>query len=206
MKKFFLTLAIAFVAATTAFAQLGGLSVGAGYLDNTVTSVTTAGSTTTTTSKTYGGFYGGLSYNLLTLGPGINIVPGLYFASVSFKDDGTIYQTGSESYLAVPVNFSYKLDLVPGTLAIEPYAGPTFAYGLSSKTVTGTGSVAVTSDNYDGTTYGKFDLLVGAGLAFDIVDMIRVSVGYNFGLLDRDSDDSNVFKTSNLNFGVAYLF
>ena len=210
MKKLIITLAIALAACTAAFAQKG-LSVGAGYLDNSIKTVYTSGSTSTTNTQAYGGFYGGLSYTVLSLGPGINITPGLYFASTSFKDVDTILgvettTTGNESYLAVPVNFSYKLDLVPGTLALEPYAGPTFAYGLSSKGATTAGSTTISSDHYDGTTYGKFDLQVGVGLAIDIVDMIRVSVGYNMGLLDRNSDSDYKVTTSNINFGVAYLF
>ena len=210
MKKLIITLAIALAACTAAFAQMG-LSVGAGYLDNTVKTVYTSGSTTTTTSDTFGGFYGGVSYTVLTLGPGINITPGLYFASTSYKNVDTILgvettSTGSESYIAVPVNFSYKLELVPGTLALQPYAGPTFAYGLSSKAATTAGGTTLSTDNYDGTTYGKFDLQVGVGLAFDIVDMIRVTVGYNMGLLDRNSDSDYKTTTSNINFGVAYLF
>ena len=208
MKKLIITLVIALAACTAAFAQKG-LSVGAGYLDNTVKTVYTSGSTTTTNARTYGGFYAGLSYNVLTLGPGIGITPGLYFASTSFKGEEDLVggvTSGNESYLAVPVNFSYKLDLVPGTLAIEPYAGPTFAYGLSSKTTYTLGNTSNTTDRYDGTTYGKFDLQVGVGLAFDIVDMIRVTVGYNMGLLDRDSDSDYKVTTSNINFGVAYMF
>lgn len=212
MKKLIITLAIALAACTAAFAQKG-LSVGAGYLDNSIKTVYTSGNTSTTNTQAYGGFYGGVSYTVLTLGPGINITPGLYFANASFKDEDTVLgvktiTTGSESYLAVPVNFSYKLELVPGTLALQPYAGPTFAYGLSSKgtfwdEVT---DKTTTTDNYDGTTYGKFDLQVGVGLAIDIVDMIRVSVGYNMGLLDRNSDSDYKLTTSNINFGVAYLF
>ena len=211
MKKIIITLALAVAACTTAFAQLGGLSVGAGYLDNTIKSVYTSGSTSTTTTQAYGGFYAGLSYDVLTIGPGITITPGLYFASTSFKDVDTVLgvtttTTGNESYIAVPVNVSYKLNLVPSVLAIAPYVGPTFAYGLSSKGSVAVGNTTTTSDHYDGTTYGKFDLQVGVGLAFDIVEMVRVSVGYNFGLLDRDSDEDTKVTTSNLNFGVAYLF
>ena len=208
MKKLIITLAIALAACTAAFAQKG-LSVGAGYLDNTIKTVYTSGSTSTTTARTLGGFYAGAAYDVLTLGPGIIITPGLVFASTSFKGEEDLVggvSSGNESYLAVPVNFSYKLELVPGTLAIAPYAGPTFAYGLSSKSTYTLGSTSNTTDKYDGTTYGKFDLMVGVGLAFDIVDMIRVSVGYNMGLLDRDSDDSYKVTTSNFNFGVAYLF
>ena len=36
--------------------------------------------------------------------------------------------------------------------------------------------------------------------------MIRVTVGYNMGLLDRDSDSDYKVTTSNINFGVAYMF
>ena len=203
MKKFFLTLALAAVA-TSAFAQIEGLSAGAGYLTNTLKSTYTSGSSSTTHSYDFGGFYAGVNYTLLEIGPGIAITPGLQFASVTYKEDNT---TWGESYLAVPVNFSYKLDLVPGTLAIQPYAGPTFAFGLGSKNTYTIGSVSTTSDMYgDDSDYGKFDLLVGAGIALDIVDMIRVTIGYDLGLLDRDSSDNGKIKSSNLNFGVAYLF
>ena len=44
-------------------------------------------------------------------------------------------------------------------------------------------------------------------LALDVMDMIRVHVGYNQGLLNRNNDsDGSVIKTSGVNFGVAYLF
>ena len=38
------------------------------------------------------------------------------------------------------------------------------------------------------------------------MDMVRVHVGYNVGLLDRDSSDNSVIKTSGINFGAAFLF
>ena len=207
MKKLIITLAIALATCTAAFAQKG-LSVGAGYLTNNVSTAVTVGSTTTTSVQAYDGFYAGLSYNVLTLGPGINIVPGLYFANASYNEENTLTTNkGSESYIAVPINISYKIELVPGTLAIEPYVGPTCAYGLSSKWSTTAGSVTVEGDRYgDNSKYGKFDLQVGGGLAIDIVDMIRVSVGYNYGLIDRHSADDTKVNTSNINFGVAYLF
>ena len=53
----------------------------------------------------------------------------------------------------------------------------------------------------------KFDILIGGGVALDVMDMVRVSVGYNQGLLNRNNDsDGSVIKTSGVNFGVAYLF
>lgn len=212
MKKFFLTLAIAFVAATTASAQLGGLSVGAGYqsytdhADYTVT-LPIVGAVTFNENDPYAGFYAGLSYNLLTLGPGINIVPGLYFSSASYKSANNGDIQAKQNFLGIPVNFSYKLDVVPGTLALEPYAGPTFSFALGYKT---------TSDNWKNTTdmysddsdLGKFNLALGGGLALNIVDMIRVTVGYNYYLLNLyKGDGAGTYQRNGvLNFGVAYLF
>lgn len=217
MKKFILTLALAVAASTAAFAQLGGLSVGAGYQTNNYVSTYTNGNNSSTSTYDFGGFYAGASYTVLTLGPGISITPGIYFSSLSFSGSDTVLGvTGQkdwkESYLSIPVNFGYKINLLPGVLAIAPYVGPTFALGLSSKG-TNTVSVAGTSTssdfdmyNDDDTTYGKFNVYIGGGLAIDIVDMIRVTVGYNYGLLNRDSADNYTGKNSGVNFGVAYLF
>ena len=36
--------------------------------------------------------------------------------------------------------------------------------------------------------------------------MVRAYVGYNIGLLDRNTSDNAVLKASGVNFGVAYLF
>lgn len=212
MKKIIITLALAVAACTTAFAQLGGLSVGAGYqsytdhADYTVT-LPVLGSTTFNSNDAYSGFYAGLSYNVLTLGPGIGITPGIYFSSASYKnaDNGDIQS--KQSFIGVPVNFSYKLDLVPGTLAIQPYVGPTFSFALSYKSTTD--NWKNTTDNYsDDSDLSKFNIALGGGLALDIVDMIRVTVGYNYYLLNLYKGDGNGTYQRNgvLNFGVAYLF
>ena len=57
-------------------------------------------------------------------------------------------------------------------------------------------------------------LYLGGGVAFDIADIVRVSVGYDYGLLNRlnvdifdDNDVDYHFKeTGRLSVGVAYLF
>lgn len=215
MKKFILSIALVAAAATTAFAQIEGLSVGAGYTTSTMKVTATSGSTTNTDTQEFGGFYAGASYTVLTLGPGIGITPGLYFSSVSYKKDKDILggvESGSESYLNLPINFSYKLDLVPGTLAIAPYVGPTFSLGLASKVKYENGSTTNTTDLYgDDSDYSKFNIAIGGGLALDIVDMIRVTVGYNYGLLNRYTGDQDPVKynynnNTGFNFGVAYLF
>ena len=210
MKKLIITLAIALAACTAAFAQKG-LSVGAGYQSYTdhadYTWSTPLGDVVFNSNDPYAGFYAGLSYNVLSVGPGINIIPGLYFSSASYKDADNGDIQAKQSFLGIPVNFSYKLDLVPGTLAIEPYAGPTFSFALAYKSTTN--NWKNTTDNYaDDSDLSKFNVAVGGGLALDIVDMIRVTVGYNYYLLNLYKGDGKGTYQRNgvLNFGVAYMF
>lgn len=210
MKKLIITLAIALAACTAAFAQKG-LSVGAGYQSYkwSVTTPKLIGDGTNTTNHDFGGFYAGASYTVLTVGPGINITPGLYFSMASYKDsDYPDDIQAKQSFIGVPINFSYKLDLVPGTLAIEPYVGPTFSFGLKyTSTIDGWDH---TTNNYaDDYDTSKFNVALGGGIALDIVDMIRVNVGYNYYLLNvynGDNGDVKYQRNGVLNFGVAYLF
>ena len=107
----------------------------------------------------------------------------------------------------IPVNFSYKFNLVPKTLAISPYLGPTFSIGLSKKSTADkwSNTANLYSDDFH---YGRFNLALGGGIALDIVDMIRVTFGYNQYLLDAYTGDNDVkYKRNNaVHFGVAYIF
>lgn len=210
MKKLIITLAIALAACTAAFAQKG-LSVGVGYQSYTLHqdyTVTIAGiDLTSKADNAFGGVYAGASFQLLSFGPGINFIPGLYFSATSYKDSDDADTQAKQSFIGVPLYFSYKLDLVPGTLAIEPFVGPTVSYGLSFKG---------TADNWSHTTdfysddynFKKLNVAVGGGIALDIVDMIRVNVGYNYYLLNLYGGDGqgNVNRNGAVSFGVAYMF
>lgn len=211
MKKFFLTIALAAVA-TSAFAQVDGLSVSVGYQSYTFhqdysTTIPIIGTVTAKSDDAFGGFYAGVNYTLLTLDPGISITPGLYFSTASYKNADNADIQAKQSYIGVPINFSYKLDLVPGTLALEPFVGPTFSYGLSYK---GTANNWTDTTNYytDDYDYARFNVALGGGLALNIVDMIRVNIGYNYYLLNLYTDDGNgnVNRNGVLNFGVSYVF
>lgn len=211
MKKLIITLAIALAACTAAFAQKG-LSVGVGYQsytlhqDYTIT-LPVLGDVTMKSDNAFGGVYAGASFQLLSFGPGINFIPGLYYSATSWKDSDDADVQAKQSFVGIPMYFSYKLDLVPGTLAIEPFLGPTFSYGLTFK---GTGdNWTNTTDYYSGDyKYNKFNVALGGGIALDIVDMIRVNVGYNYYLLNLYGGDGqgNVNRNGALSFGVAYMF
>lgn len=192
MKKIILTLALAAVAALSANAQIG---IGVGYNTKTLT--------TGNNTANYAGVYVGGTYNM-PLASGICVAPGIDLSYVS--NSGTLLTVdykNTELYVGVPILFNYAIEIADG-FKLTPFVGPTISFGLSSKHWD---EALGTSDNYaNGSNYGRFDILVGGGLAFDVMDMIRVSVGYNMGMLDRNSADDTTTKASGYHFGVAYLF
>ena len=197
MKKIILTLALAAVAAIGAHAQIG---VGVGYTQKNFTDVFNAEA----------GLFVGANYNI-ELVNGIAVAPGVEFAMLNWKEDDNNYQ--KENYIAVPVMFNYGIEIVDG-IKIAPYLGPTFSFGISSKGRNSLSTIAsaILGGSSEGSLYGEnsnytqFDILVGGGVAIEVMDMIRAFVGYNQGLLDRWNNDNATVKTSGVNFGVAYLF
>ena len=197
MKKIILTLALAAVAAIGAHAQIG---VGVGYTQKNFTDVFNAEA----------GLFVGANYNI-ELVNGIAVAPGVEFAMLNWKKDDNNYQ--KENYIAVPVMFNYGIEIVDG-IKIAPYLGPTFSFGISSKGRNSLSTIAsaILGGSSEGSLYGEnsnytqFDILVGGGVAIEVMDMIRAFVGYNQGLLDRWNNDNATVKTSGVNFGVAYLF
>ena len=195
MKKIILTLALAAAAAVCANAQIG---VNVGYTTKNFTNG----------MSNEGGLFAGATYNI-PLVNGICVAPGVEFAMLNYTKDANNYQ--KENYLAIPIMFNYGLELMDG-FKLVPYIGPTFSYGLSSvikggATVFGITATTGDIDMYDGTDYNRLDIMIGGGVALDVMDMVRAFVGYNQGLLNRNNDtDGSVIKTSGVNFGVAYLF
>ena len=170
------------------------------------------------------GVYAGLSYNipLSAVGTGsLGIAPGLYASYLMKKDAGLAVVRGdlSESYLSVPFNFNLTFPVADGVKALA-YAGPTFQCGLSSKvTVTGVTSVGETlgisgvsgdNDMYDGTIsqylgYQRCDVLLGGGIGLEFEDMIRLTIGYDAGLLNRGGSAIAIHRNQ-FSIGLSYLF
>lgn len=222
--KRIITLVSAMLFGIAAFAQV---NVGAGYLQSTATYQAKDDADVNSTKSN--GFYAGLGYEI-TLMQGLSVTPGIYY-SYLYSDDagstaiGTV-ATGSlktnlkEQYLNIPVtvNFGYNLTR---DLRLFAFGGPTASIGLSSMshydasvTVIGINlSDSGDSDNYAGTddapaTYGRFDVLVGAGAGADIMGKFRITVGYDWGLLNRnvDSNSTSIRHRNQLKAGIAYIF
>ncbi len=203
MKKTILTVMLAAVTAVSSFAQA---SIGAGYLE----SYKKSGST----SSSQNGFYFGVDKNIGDFGD-FAVTPGIYLEYVTSSEAADFFGLAgasgksTEMYLDIPVNFSYGADL--GGARLFAYAGPTLSFGClsnieSSASVLGKSTGSRTVDQYaDNSNYSRFDIMIGGGVGLDI-NVLRLTVGYNYGLVDRYGSDNYDLHRSNLHFGIAYLF
>lgn len=209
MKRFLSTVLAAsmMLIGTAALAQP---SIGVGFVNST--DKAKAGNTSTTTSLN--GFNVGASYNFNIAGA-LNVAPGLYYTLVTKSDADNflgVVDTKSditEHYLSVPVMFNVGLPLADGIVG-RVYAGPTLAYGLASNTKVKASAAGFSNDtkvnNYDDDNYGRFDVMLGGGVAVDFFDIVRFKVGYDYGLVNRYDSDNITLHRSQLTVGVAYLF
>ncbi len=160
----------------------------------------------------------GLTYELPIAQTGLGFMPGIFFSYYSKNDvdlnlwdkwqlDGKL----SESYVSVPLDLTLRLNMADGVNLVV-FAGPTLAMGVTAK-LEEAGS-GMDYDIYDGalssfTRYGRFDVLVGGGLALELSDMVRFSAGYDYGLINRNSGSTSGLlriHRSQFKVGVAYMF
>lgn len=216
MKKFIaLFFAAAMIlAANNAYAQL---SIGAGY-NNPVFR-----NSSSSDALTLNGFYAGASYTLPLMG-NLKLSPGVYY-SFSFTNrvnSTRIFSTSfslksdlQEHYIDIPVMLSYGAKIIPG-VKLFAFGGPTMSIGLSSSSATSLsvdipGSPISGSDKQDNyserNAYNRMNVLLGAGVGAELLSHFRVQVCYNFGVLNRNSGNSDsVLLNNRLLAGVAFVF
>lgn len=192
MKKFLISVLAAslMLAGADAFAQTSasGLSVGAGWA-NTTWRTKLNGSTHKTTGN---GFYLGAFYEIPVNYSGFSIEPGLYWEFLSSGGHDSL----KEHYLSIPVMAKLSYNLADDTRFFA-FAGPTFQLGLSSET----GDI----NNYDH-DWRRSDVLLGGGVGFDLLDVLRIKVGVNWGLGNHYDGDGIKIHRNEVTLGVAYLF
>lgn len=216
MKKFIvIALALILFAGGRACAQW---RLGAGYVHASLVSRFTDEESAEKTA--FNGVYAGISYALPLTG-GIDFTPGVYYEFVACgeKAEGrTLDFLGEtrEHYLNVPLTFDFGFDLSPDVRFLL-FAGPTFRLGLDSITFYGLGwSVhdfevlkgGIRTHNFKDDEYTRFDLLVGGGLALEVLNRFRLQLGYDAGLLNRYTGELDGLRmhARRLTAGIAYLF
>ena len=187
---------------TSAFAQV---SIGAGY----VNSKQTLKSGNASYAMPSNGFYAGFDYNV-PVGDVLGLSAGVNFEYLMSKD----YSLGSyisgdfkEQYINAPIRLNLGFDVADGFRFLA-FAGPTFSYALTGQVSAG----SLSYDLYKNSNYNRFDVLVGGGVGFELMDRVRLTAGYDFGMFNKypkNSDGSESSITLNRNrihAGIAFLF
>ena len=157
----------------------------------------------------------GVSYAIPVIEQTLDFAPGVqfgYFTKGSVDIYGYDNISLTETYLAVPLDFNLKFPM-SDDMKLMIVAGPTLDLGLSSRIKEK--STSMEYDIYSGqlkeyTKYSRFDVLIGGGVAFDVMDAVRFSVRYDYGLVNRNGGNltSGFLKIhrSQLKLGVGFLF
>ncbi len=205
MKKILSSILVAslMLVGTSAFAQM---SIGAGYVNSKSTFSTSSG--TSKYSAPSNGFYAGLEYNvpvgdIFGLSAGVNFE---YLMSKTYTLGSLLSGDFKEQYINVPVHLNFGADLADA-IRVLVFAGPTFSYGLAAKVEGGAAGFTLGSDLYKDRGWNRFDVLVGGGVGLELMDKIRLSVGYDLGMFNRLPKDSNDKVNRNRMYaGLAFLF
>ena len=199
MKKiYFIIAAVAMLFAIEAKAQIG---VGVGY------NMLSTSYGEVAESESLNGFYieATYDYNFLNDSWGsLAVQPGVRFTYAGTSEtEETFGLTASknETYLDIPVLVKYTYDL--DALKLSAFAGPVISCGLSSSSSLSGDGESLSASNYgeDG-VYGRFDIKLGLGIGATFMEKYNAKIGYNVGLLNRYTGESDAY---NIRTGVFYL-
>ena len=216
MKRFLTVIlsAALFLMATDAFAQL---SAGGGYLYSTLASTYKGKAQDNDISN---GMYIVAGFDIPIVADALKLTPGLYLNVLTSRAAASIagfsiQSKFTEVALNIPVYLSYGLELNHAALFI--YGGPTFQYGLSSKykvdsTIAAPLIGVIASDgvidNYKEADYSPFNIYLGGGLGADLNETLRVTLGFDYGMLNlyKGKEENTKYNRYNFKLGVGYLF
>lgn len=193
--------ALALLAGAPAFAQP---SFSGGYLSSTETWKSGSSSTESTPMN---GFYAGIGFTS-PISKGFKLSSGVYYgfatkdnvrSFLGMKFDGGKLQ---DHYVNIPVHLSLGLDTTAG-LHCFIYGGPSLSFTLASRLVTANATIDRFGDDPD---FKRFDVMLGGGVGIELVETFRVTVGYDFGMLDRYGNSNSIVRRNQFTAGVAIIF
>ena len=188
-------------AAILSFSSVNAQVAYVGFQSVTATGKATTGNVTVTEKNNNSGFFVGGAMNI-EIADALGIQPALEFSYAGRTEKDILNNEIKHSAMGVkiPIDVNYGFELADG-FKLAAYAGPSIYFGISNQAKSGN----VTVDNYEN-AYSRFGLGLGFGAWCDIQDMLRVKIGYDLGLLNRDTRDDMSYKESGLLISVGYIF
>ena len=107
-----------------------------------------------------------------------------------------------EIFFDVPVRGRVCIDLGPNVV-LQFIGGPVMSVNLVSIDA----HASHTNNNYE--TYPelrRFDVLVGFGVGVELIKHIRITTGFDYGVLDRNGSSDAWMHRGQSKFGVQYIF
>ena len=110
---------------------------------------------------------------------------------------------GKTTSHAVGVPVFAKVNVInTGDMKAFFFAGPTVYYGISLKSQSG----ELVANWYKNETFKPLNVTVGAGVGLDVMEAVRFTVGYDYGVTKRVDVQSTKSRSGDIRFGVAFLF
>lgn len=182
------------------------------------------------------GFYAGAKYriNLEGITPGLSLAPGanvsFLFGRHKALDEKDIMDNKArmnQIALNIPIHVQYLFEF-NSDFKLEAWAGPTFQLGLFDRVADSEDNPTILFDRYKTVnltgTFGevlgpilranyrsqeainRFNFFLGAGVGFEIAELIHINVGYDFGLLNLSTANNCKITRGLLRVGVGYNF
>ncbi len=217
--KLIIPVAILFFA-TTASAQISiGGQAGAVFSKPSI-EINTGSPGLEYNTKSRTNFSAGLIADIPLGESGFRFIPELLYVGKGFKVDASIdflgqqvkvESTTSISYIDLPINFAYAIELGENRLMVGagPYAG--FGLGGKNKVISTTNGVSQTEeDNIEfGNGSGQYDRLdIGANFmaAYVLNSGLMLKVNYSLGFLNLSNDTDTKYKNQYFGLSLGYFF
>jgi hypothetical protein len=130
-----------------------------------------------------------------------------YSAGVDFgtykKSDYFLKETGlTEMYLDIPVRAKFYIPF-SDDFQLFFFAGPSPSVCIGSHVVSGKDKASRFGEN---SNYSRFDVLAGGGIGCEIAERLKIALGYDHGLLNRDKGNITDLHVAAAKLSVSYMF
>lgn len=126
---------------------------------------------------------------------------GLDFSVFKKRDFYSAEEGLSEMYLEMPVRMKFYIPM--NSVDLFFFGGPVPSLCINSKLIKASGSE---NRFKDPSNYSRFDVLAGGGIGLEIAQHLKLALGYDHGLFDRDKTEEGKLKTGMAKFTVGYMF